>query len=259
MSLSVAERRGVFTNLRVLSPDHTNKEKSVRNLGGESPVVQRPTVRRVGVSASHDFPGTMHMRPLLSTSRFAATVSLLTFLGCSIAPKTFRESTLDDMYPVLSSAQYDSLKSLSTEPQINAFVESIWHQMDVSSGAAEGTWKAEYLRRLDYARLHYPDRPGYGRSDRKRIYLMMGPPASISRGEFTDIPLTQFTTIKAFEIWEYLEPRHEASFPTLVDDAFAFEQRFIFADLNGQGNYVLVYSGNDHTDIDPRLYPIGSR
>jgi GWxTD domain-containing protein len=190
----------------------------------------------------------------LQSVLFVLITLLLVGSGCGTTPRTMQEIALDDMYPYLSPAQYDSLGFITSQEGIQRFIEDFWQEVDSHSGLPPGSSKAEYVARLQYANDHFPDRRGYGRSDRKRIYMLYGPPKSITRSEFTYTHLGPLSTINAVEIWLYMEPQHVYSFPSAADDTYPSEMRFIFADLTGQGNYTLLFSGSDISDIDGRLF-----
>jgi|WetSurMetagenome_2_1015567.scaffolds.fasta_scaffold59814_4 GWxTD domain-containing protein len=174
--------------------------------------------------------------------------------GCATSAKSFKETTLDDLYPILSGQQYDSLKSIERDDDIRDFVEVFWHQVDSVSGVSEGASRVEFASRLVFANEHFPDRRGYGRSDRKRIYLLYGPPKTVTRKDFIDVKLDPFTTVKAVEVWHYLEPQHVYSFPSVAEQFSRSELKFVFGDLTGQGNYKLLFSGDEQSDIDSRLF-----
>jgi GWxTD domain-containing protein len=173
-------------------------------------------------------------------------VVMLTLLSCASVPKSFKESALDDMYPILTSEQYDKLKSLDTDEEISLFLSRFWQ--------GNNEFKTEYGQRLEYANTHFPDRRGWGRSDRKRIYLIYGPPKCIDRIEHIAVKLGTFAKIKSMEIWSYMVPGKEDSFASYGDDIDKGERRFIFGDEVGSGFYKLMYSSEDCSDIDPRLF-----
>ncbi len=90
-------------------------------------------------------------------------VTITIYLGCAIPPKTLKETTLDDMYPILSESQIDTVKSLTGDEQIARFLEHFWQEVDTLSGFRGKLIKAEYLKRLEYANTHFPDHWGWGR------------------------------------------------------------------------------------------------
>ena len=179
---------------------------------------------------------------------------VFTLSACATVPKSYRETTLDNMYPILTNAQYDTLASLSSDTAIADFVDKFWLRRDSIAGLECGDLEAEYQRRVEYANLHFPDRPGWGRSDRKRIYLLYGPPGFIERQDYTEDPLGALSTMKAWEIWCYMTPAGKTSLPTYADDVFPGQMKFIFADMTGNGFYMLLYSSEDVGDIDVRLF-----
>jgi GWxTD domain-containing protein len=179
-------------------------------------------------------------------------VAILVFLsGCTGVPRSFKETTLDDMRPILTEVKYDSLQSLSDDEQIRQFVSAFWQENDTSGGEL----KAEYLRRLEYANAHFPDRRGWGRSDRKRIYLQYGPPVFVERQENTNISLGTFTVLKAVEVWVYMTPASGTTSASYGgDDMFYGQTRFVFGDVTGSGFYTILYSSEDCADIDTRMF-----
>ena len=174
--------------------------------------------------------------------------------ACSLSPETFKETTLSDLYPILTTAQYDSIASLSSDTAIADFVDEFWHCRDSVADSQPGELKAEYLKRVAYANLHFPDREGWGRSDRKRIYLLYGPPSFVERYDYTEDPLGPLSTMKAWEIWCYMTPAGTTSFPTYANDVFPGQMKFIFADMTGNGFYTLLFSSENTGDIDVRMF-----
>jgi hypothetical protein len=84
--------------------------------------------------------------------------------------------------------------------------------------------------------------------------LIYGPPCFIERYEYTDIHLGSLSTIKSMEIWTYSTPGKNNSLPSYGDDIYPREKKFIFADLTGCGIYTILYSSEDGTDIDVRMF-----
>ncbi len=185
---------------------------------------------------------------------FVVIPALAAVSGCAIVPKSFKEKTLDDMYPILTSEQYQALDSISTDEGVKIFLEKFWKDIDTTSGVSGNEFKTEYLRRLEYANEHFPDYRGWGRSDQKRIYLIYGPPVYIERTECTGIDLGSSSIIRSMEIWTYLTPSKNYSLPSYSDDIYPGEMRFIFVDETGCGIYRILYSSENNSDIDPRTF-----
>jgi len=180
-------------------------------------------------------------------------IALLTLVCCAGMSKSFKEQTLDDMYPILSEEQYKMLKSLSTDEEMLKYIERYWNEIDLVSELEKGKIKEIYLERLNYANEHYPDRRGWGRSDQKRIYIVYGPPSSIEREEFKDIQIGEFSKIKSLQIWLYMRPGKNNSHPSRVDELYKGQRKFIFGDVAGTGHYELLYSSEDSGNIDLRM------
>ncbi len=156
------------------------------------------------------------------------------------------------MYPILTEKQYSTLQSLGDDTAITQFLDKFWEAMDSTSGVESGESKSVYGQRLEYANTHFPDRRGWGRSDRKRIYLRYGPPTFVDHYDYTDNPLGELSTIKAYEIWLYMTPGRDDALPSYGDDVYPGEKKFIFVDLTGFGFYTIFYSSEDAGDIDVR-------
>jgi GWxTD domain-containing protein len=181
-------------------------------------------------------------------------LAIITFSGCSSIPKSFKETVINDMYPILSEGQYHALDSLNTDEQINEFIEKYWQNIDSVSGITKNELRAEYLRRLEYANEHFPDHYGWMRSDRKRIYLIYGPPYDIERHEFADIDFGTSSKIKSMEIWSYMTSGKNISHSSYGDDINLGEKKFIFGDITGFGIYKILYSSEDNKDIDLSMF-----
>jgi GWxTD domain-containing protein len=179
---------------------------------------------------------------------------IITFSGCSSIPKSFKETTLDDMYPILSEEQYQTLDSLNSDEQITEFINKYWQNIDSTTVITKNVLRAEYQRRLEYANEHFPDRQGWGRSDRKRIYLIYGPPYLIDRDELSDIEYGASSKIKSREIWSYMTSGKNISLSSYGDDIYPGEKKFIFVDITGCGIYRIIYSSEDSKDIDLGMF-----
>lgn len=181
------------------------------------------------------------------------TVAVIASTGCAGGQKSYKETTLDDMYPILSEEQCETLRSLDDNEDIRRFVEDFWLQLDPTPGTDENELRSEYLERLEHANLSFPDRRGWGRSDRKRILLIHGPPMSTEHFAYMSTFLKSITWVKSMEIWLYAAPARLPSLPSFPIDPYRGQKRFIFADLTGAGSSTLVFSSEDYMDIDTRL------
>lgn len=179
--------------------------------------------------------------------------TIIALSSCSLAPKTIREKMLDDIYPILSYNEYQEISSINSKEELVKSINEYWDNVDVPNGMSKDEFRAEYKKRLKYANEHYPDRKGWGRSDRKRVYLLYGPPSYIERKELTNIQLSRSTTIKSLEIWMYMSPGNNNSLPSQGDEIHFGEKKFIFADETGAGFYKALYSSEESEYFDSRL------
>jgi len=178
---------------------------------------------------------------------------ILFFGGCASGPKSFKDRTLDDMYVILTKDQYKKLKSLETDEAIYKFLDEFWATMDPIPDTKENELKDEYQQRLKYANENFEDRKGWGRSDRKKIYLLYGAPTYIERKEYVDVRIGTFSSMKSIEIWYYSSPAKNFVTESSLDVIETGERSFVFAEVNGIGVYELLKSTEDISDIDARL------
>jgi GWxTD domain-containing protein len=123
---------------------------------------------------------------------------------------------LEPVSYIATSEEVQRMRNLGPEEQARAW-EEFWRRRDPSPDTPRNEALIEFIRRVRYAERHFQ---GYGpgwRSDMGRIYIRYGPPAQVeSRPASTGSP--------PVEIWSYENPF----------------RRFVFADREGFGRYVLV-------------------
>jgi GWxTD domain-containing protein len=192
---------------------------------------------------------------MLKSFKGSFFLTLIIFLsqGCSnyLSEKTFssKDKILNDMFPILSIEQFNDLSILNSDDERRDFIWNFWNEIDSTGNET----KDDYSKRLEYANQHYPDKYGWGRSDRKKIYLLYGPPLDVERNDYADIPLTVFARVKAIEIWHYGRPEKNGPIKTLFEENSSGEMKFIFADMVGSGNYQILFSSENPGDIDSRI------
>lgn len=179
---------------------------------------------------------------------------IISINGCAHFTKSYRQATLEDMHPILSEQEYDQLKSLNTDEEIRNYVNEYWQKIDPTPNSPKNELREEFERRLKYANKHFPDRRGWGFSDRKRIYLIYGPPTFIDREDFSSEQLGTFQKIKASEVWVYMTPGKSQLFPTKGDDLYPGQKKFIFADLVGSGVFKMIDNSEIGGEVDTRMY-----
>jgi len=182
---------------------------------------------------------------------FSIILLIIFFQGCSTlsTEKTipYKNKVQNDMYIILTSEEYKELGNLKTDNDINNFIDKFWNEKDKAV-------REEYIKRLKYANLHFPDKYGWGRSDRKRIYVTYGSPLKIDKTNFADLPLDVVTKAKSIEVWYYGVPGKNNSLKTEFTDVSKGEMKFVFADMIGSGIYKIIDSSENPGDIDSRVF-----
>lgn len=64
----------------------------------------------------------------------------------------------------------------------------------------------------------------------------------------------KYSKIKSLEVWLYMTPGKNNSFPVRVDNRTNGERKFIFGDVYGVGIYKILYSSEENGDIDPWMF-----
>lgn len=128
----------------------------------------------------------------------------------------------DEIEYFISSQDYKKFKKLPKEGQ-NAFLVRFWRIYDYPTIAA----------RFEYAddQYRHGDTPGH-KTDRGRIYVRYGQPDEIDR----PLPL-QLQESRPFEHWQY-----------------ANGEQFIFVDIRGVNEYILVWTNALDERSQPTLY-----
>ena len=202
------------------------------------------------------------MRPSIPLQILLTIIAALLLQGCfygshTKSPKTFQEQTLDDVWHITSPDQRAALKKLTTDEAIKDFMDEFWANLDPTPYTPENEIQAEFEKRLAYIRKHYTDRRGWGKSDRARVYLLYGPPASIDRVPWSDFRVSDGTRLGAVEVWVYNQDRGGAYIETIFGPLYPNQMHFIFAELNGLGSYQQLFSTEPGEKIDSRVYRIG--
>lgn len=136
-------------------------------------------------------------------------------------PPRGREFTrmLEPLAYIADSREIEELRALPEEEQAAGW-EAFWRRRDPTPETARNEVQLEFFRRLRYADKNFQGfGPGW-RSDMGRIYIRHGPPDQIETRPPT-------TTSSQLEIWYYNNPY----------------RRYVFADRDGFGRYVLLNPG----------------
>ncbi len=114
---------------------------------------------------------------------------------------------------------YGNLKSVEEKRR---FLADFWRKRDRTPDTPRNEYMQEYFKRLDYVnkRFRTKTKEGY-LTDRGRVYLLYGEPDEIDRYPYT-------LNTKPYELWYY----HSIEGGVV----------FVFGDLTGVGDYVLLHS-----------------
>jgi GWxTD domain-containing protein len=115
--------------------------------------------------------------------------------------------------------EYEGLKDLDAKRR---FMFEFWKRRNPDPSDSRNIFKTEYLRRVEYANLHFSKgfREGW-KTDRGRVYIIYGPYDQIEENSNT-------AETNPYETWTY--------------NSLQGGVIFIFVDKNGLGQYQLVHS-----------------
>ncbi len=144
----------------------------------------------------------------------------------------------EDVRWIITPAEEDAFKQLSTDEERDQFIEQFWLRRDPTPDTADNEFKEEHYRRIAYANEHFSSGiPGW-RTDRGHIYIVWGPPDEIDSHPTGGI---------------YQRDMNEGGGTT---STYPFE-RWRYRHLEGIGNEVVIEfvdtcSCNDyHISVDP--------
>jgi GWxTD domain-containing protein len=93
--------------------------------------------------------------------------------------KTYRKWLDEDVRWIITDEERAAFKQLSNDEERDQFIEQFWLRRDPTPDTAENEYKEEHYRRIAYANEHFAAGvPGW-KTDRGRMYIIYGPPASI--------------------------------------------------------------------------------
>ncbi|MEL6823446.1 MAG: GWxTD domain-containing protein [Calditrichota bacterium] len=177
------------------------------------------------------------------------------FSGCfsSIcSEKTYNEQLLHDLQYILSKEDKNELKYIAkTDSQAAAYIEQFWSSLDPDTTTEENEYRVMYEQRVQYAKVHFATSCGWGNSDRARVFMIYGPPATVEIFPWTEDYLANGMSLKSYEVWVYNETSDITDIPHRFEQIFPNMQKFIFADKSGVGIYDLIFSTVQDEHRDP--------
>lgn len=106
----------------------------------------------------------------------------------------------EEVVYIISDEERKAFLSLASDEEREKFLQRFWDIRDPTPGTPQNEYKEEHYRRIEYANSYFRSEwnPEGWRSDRGKIYIILGPPASrqfhTSGGEIYPIELWFYTT-----------------------------------------------------------------
>ena len=88
---------------------------------------------------------------------------------------------LDMVHYIITSTEKEIFFMLTNNRDRDAFINLFWNLRDPTKGTPQNEYKDEHMKRFKYANRYFRGGPGPGwRSDRGRIYIVLGPPVNVN-------------------------------------------------------------------------------
>ncbi|NIM58635.1 MAG: GWxTD domain-containing protein [Candidatus Aminicenantes bacterium] len=100
----------------------------------------------------------------------------------------YRKWLEEEVVYIISPKEKDVFLQLNSDKERDIFIEAFWKQRDPTPGTPENEFKEEHYLRVGYANTFFgreSTRPGW-KTDRGRIYIILGKPIDIDRYESSD-------------------------------------------------------------------------
>ena len=152
-------------------------------------------------------------------------ISFLNFLEGSSGQAESWKKWLKDVEPIISNAEKSVFESLKTEEDRMNFINSFWKVRDPNPETRQNEYKLDYYKRLNHANK----RLGGTRSDRGRIYMILGEPTE--RNNYGGS-----TQVVECELWTYYSEGRPGLPPVM---------NLLFYRRENIGKYHLYYPGMD--------------
>jgi GWxTD domain-containing protein len=167
----------------------------------------------------------------------AVTIGMLPSLALGQAPLSPKHKIWieEDVPYIITTAERDVFYKLETDSDRDLLIEEFWKQRDPTPGTPRNEFREEHFRRIEFANKTFGrGTPFKGwRTERGRIYIILGPPMDVQRLTSTDA--------YPMEIWFY------HGNPAFGQAPFF---RLLFYQKGGVGDYALYNpSANSPKDL----------
>jgi GWxTD domain-containing protein len=100
-------------------------------------------------------------------------------------PERYRKWLEQEVVYIITAQERDVFLKLSNDRERDIFIEAFWKHRDPTPDTPENEFRTEHYRRIDYANHRFgrtAPKPGW-KTDRGRIYIILGEPNDIQRFE----------------------------------------------------------------------------
>lgn len=147
------------------------------------------------------------MRSLRLTVALSATLLAAALAGQSIHQKWLDE----DVVYIITDAERQAFQHLNSDQEREQFIQQFWSRHNPAPGHAQNPFKEEHYRRILFANEHFAASVSGWKTDRGRVYIVLGPPDEIE----SHPKLVRYqrpaeegggtTSVYPFERWSYRE------------------------------------------------------
>lgn len=116
-------------------------------------------------------------------------------------PPLYRHWLNEEVNYIIDSNEKKEFLSLTTDAQRDSFIDAFWRVRNPDPSSATNAYKEEHYKRLAYANERYgtSGREDGWRTDRGRIYIILGPPKQVAT-------YLSARNVRPMEIWFYQSP-----------------------------------------------------
>lgn len=163
-----------------------------------------------------------------ASGRLMKILPIFVLIASAALCQPYEKWLKEDVAYIIRDDEARAYQQLTTDEDRMAFIDEFWRKRDPNPATATNEAKEEHYRRIAYANIRFAAGvPGW-RTDRGRVYIVFGPPASIESHP------TATVGNFPFEVWRY--PRIEG-----VGENVSIE----FVDANLTGEYKMTLDPND--------------
>lgn len=169
----------------------------------------------------------MKVRWFFLSLLFCGTLTVFAFHGTEDRPELtekYKDWLEKDVFYLITSREKSGFFKLENDRQRDLFIREFWRQRDPSPGTPRNEFREEHYRRLAVADRLFSrgtSKPGW-RTDRGRIYIILGPPVN---RQYFDHP-----DIYPIELWYYQGAKSDRIAPFF---------HVMFVKKFGSGDFVL--------------------